>query len=80
MSVANATPNTGEIEMKTATRTKKDNQGRVWTFSEGEGSWSHGTHVIGCGGNNAAKWQIWGGPNSGHYEHTTLKEAMQACY
>lgn len=67
--------------MKTATkqRTKTDERGRVWTYGDAEGSWSHDRHVIGCGANNGSKWQIWGGPSSGYYEYKTLTEAMQAC-
>ena len=60
-------------------KTRKDDNGRIWEYSDGEGSWSNGKHTIGCGGNNGSKWQIWDGPNSGHYEYKTLKEAMQAC-
>jgi hypothetical protein len=67
---------TGENKM---TRTKKDNKGRVWSYCDGEGSWSHGEHIIGCGRDNGSKWQVWGGPNTGHYEYKTLKEAMEAC-
>ena len=60
-------------------KTKKDSQGRVWSYCDGEGSWSNGDHVIGCGANNGNKWQIWSGPSKGHYEYKTLTEAMQAC-
>ena len=59
--------------------TKTDGQGRVWDYSEGEGSWSCGKHTIGCGESNGSKWQIWDGPDRGHYEYKTLKEAMSAC-
>jgi hypothetical protein len=60
-------------------RTKKDNQGRVWIYNDGEGSWSNEKHTIGCGRDNGSKWEIWAGPNTGHYEYKTLKEAMEAC-
>lgn len=58
---------------------KKDNKGRIWEYCDGEGSWSHGEHVIGCGRDNGNKWQIWSGSNAGHYEYKTLKQAMEAC-
>ena len=64
----------------TVNRTRKDSHGRVWAYCDGEGSWSHGRHIIGCGGRNGSKWQVWNGPSSGRYEYKTLGEAMDACY
>ena len=59
---------------------KTDNQGRTWTYCDGEGSWSNGPHNIGCGAKNGSKWQIWDGPQGSRYEYATLREAMEACY
>jgi hypothetical protein len=67
---------TGNAKMTT---TKKDTQGRTWTYSDGEGAWECGKHIIGCGRKNGSKWQVWNGPNAGHYEYKTLKDAMNAC-
>jgi hypothetical protein len=60
-------------------RTKKDAAGRVWEYCDGDGSWSHGPHVIGCGGKNKNKWMIWGGPDSRCHEFETLTLAMNRC-
>lgn len=67
--------------MKTPTKSKTmtDKAGRTWTYSDGEGSWGNGQHIIGCGRNNESKWQIWNGPKAGYYEYKTLREAMAAC-
>ena len=64
---------------ETMTKTRKDSLGRVWNYCDGEGSWQHGKHVIGCGGKNGSKWAIWGGPCAGHCEFNTLREAMGVC-
>jgi len=61
-------------------RKKTDSQGRTWEYSDGEGCWSHGCHIIGCGEKNGSKWQIWDGPQASRYEFRTLTEAMAACY
>ena len=58
---------------------RTDSQKRVWTYDDGEGVWSHGPNLIGCGANNGSKFQIWSGPNQDYYEFKTLKEAMAAC-
>ena len=42
-----------------------DKQGRIWNYSDAEGSWSHGPHTIGCGAKNVSKWMIWDGPHRG---------------
>jgi hypothetical protein len=59
--------------------TKKDSKGRVWSYSDAEGSWGCGEHIIGCGGKNGSKWMVWDGPSKGYYEYKTLREAMEAC-
>lgn len=59
--------------------TRKDSKGRVWSYCDSEGAWTHGSHVIGCGGKNGSKWQVWSGPNAGYYEHKNLSEAMATC-
>ena len=69
-------PTKGDEAMK---RTKKDSKGRVWSYCDGEGSWSHGAHVIGCAGKNGSKWEIWGGPSKDYYAYSTLRDAMEAC-
>jgi len=64
----------------TINRIRKARQGRTWEDSDGEGSWGHGEHCIGCGAANGSKWQIWDGPQASRYEYKTLREAMEACY
>jgi hypothetical protein len=60
-------------------RTRKDSQGRIWTYNDSLGSWEHGDHVVGCGRDNGSKWQIWYGPSKGNYEFKTLAMAMSYC-
>jgi hypothetical protein len=60
-------------------KSKTDSHGRKWNYSDADGSWIHGKHIIGCGVKNGSKWQIWNGPDTGHYEYRTLSLAMSAC-
>ncbi|MGI9459764.1 MAG: hypothetical protein ACR2NF_07185 [Pirellulales bacterium] len=58
-------------------RTMKDKTGRVWTYEDAEGTWEHGSHVIGCSGSNGRKWQVWSVQRGPVYD--TLREAMLSC-
>ena len=60
-------------------RTKTDSKNRVWSYCDGEGTWSHGDHIIGCGAKNGSKWRIWDGPQRSRYEYSTLSDAIDAC-
>jgi hypothetical protein len=55
--------------------TRKDAEGRVWSYCPLEGTWGHGPHLIKC-----RPWVvIWAGPNQGWREFRTLEAAMEVC-
>jgi len=58
-------------------RTRKDSLGRVWEYSDAEGTWHHGEFLIGCGANNGRKFANWN--EKWPEEYKTLREAMESC-
>jgi hypothetical protein len=61
------------------TRTRKDSEGRRWTYNGGEGTWSYGEFLIGMGALNGRKFANWNSDCKYPEEFKTLKEAMESC-
>ena len=60
--------------------TIKDNYGRVWTYSDTEGTWRHGDHLIGRSGRNNSRFLVWDGPSEYPEEFKSLRACMASIY